>query len=62
MGLELAAAQRDAIAQAARSKVLVVTGGPGVGKTTIVRGILEIFAGRGLRCGLCARPAGRRSG
>ncbi len=62
MGLELAAAQRDAIAQAARSKVLVVTGGPGVGKTTIVRGILEIFSGRGLRCGLCARQGGRRSG
>jgi len=58
MGLELAAAQRDAIVQAGRSKVLVVTGGPGVGKTTIVRGILEIFSGRGLRCGLCA-PTGR---
>ena len=58
MGLELAAAQREAVAQAARSKVLVVTGGPGVGKTTIVRGILEIFSGRGLRCGLCA-PTGR---
>ena len=58
MGLELAAAQRDAITQAARSKALVVTGGPGVGKTTIVRGILEIFAGRGLRCALCA-PTGR---
>ncbi len=62
MGLELAAAQRDAIVQAARSKVLVVTGGPGTGKTTIVRGILEIFSGRGLRCGLCARRAGRPSG
>ncbi len=62
MGLQLAAAQRDAIAQAARSKVLVVTGGPGVGKTTIVRGILEIFSGRGLRCGLCARRGGRPSG
>ena len=62
MGLELAAAQRDAIRQAARDKVLVITGGPGIGKTTIVRGILEIFAGRGLRCALCARPAGRPSG
>ena len=41
-----------------RSKVLVITGGPGVGKTTIVRGILEIFAAKGLRCALCARPAG----
>jgi exodeoxyribonuclease V alpha subunit len=58
MGLTLAPAQRDAIRQATASKVLVVTGGPGVGKTTIVRGILEIFAARGLRCALCA-PTGR---
>jgi exodeoxyribonuclease V alpha subunit len=58
MGLELAATQRDAIRQATRHKVLVITGGPGVGKTTIVRGILEIFAAKGLRCALCA-PTGR---
>jgi exodeoxyribonuclease V alpha subunit len=58
MGLELAPAQREAVAGAARHKVLVVTGGPGVGKTTIVRGILEIFSGRGLCIGLCA-PTGR---
>ncbi|MFL5242899.1 MAG: ATP-dependent RecD-like DNA helicase [Gemmataceae bacterium] len=58
MGLELAPTQRDAIRQATASKVLVVTGGPGVGKTTIVRGILEIFAAKGLRCGLAA-PTGR---
>jgi exodeoxyribonuclease V alpha subunit len=58
MGLALAQMQRDAIRQATTSKVLVVTGGPGVGKTTIVRGILEIFAAKGLRCALCA-PTGR---
>jgi exodeoxyribonuclease V alpha subunit len=58
IGLELAAAQRDAIHQAATHKVLVITGGPGTGKTTIVRGILEVFSGRGLRCSLCA-PTGR---
>src|ERR1019366_6086825 len=58
MGLKLAAAQKDAILQAARSKVLVVTGGPGTGKTTIVLGILELFAGRDLRFALCA-PTGR---
>jgi exodeoxyribonuclease V alpha subunit len=58
MGLELASNQRDAIRQAATQKVMVVTGGPGVGKTTIVRGILEIFAAKGLRCALCA-PTGR---
>src|SRR5262245_22892985 len=58
MGLELAATQRDALRQATTHKVLIVTGGPGVGKTTIVRGILEIFTAKGLRCGLCA-PTGR---
>ena len=58
MGLELAATQRDAIRRATESKVLVITGGPGMGKTTIVRGILEMFAAKGLRCELCA-PTGR---
>jgi exodeoxyribonuclease V alpha subunit len=58
VGLELAATQRDALRQATTHKVLIVTGGPGVGKTTIVRGILEIFTAKGLRCGLCA-PTGR---
>src|SRR5262249_30507458 len=58
MGLTLAASQRDAIHQATTQKVLVVTGGPGTGKTTIVRGILEGFAVKNLPCGLCA-PTGR---
>ncbi len=58
IGLELAGTQRDAIRQACTQKVLVITGGPGVGKTTIVRAILEIFAARGKRCALCA-PTGR---
>ncbi len=58
MRIKLATAQRDAIRQAVEHKVLVITGGPGVGKTTIVRGILEIFAAKGLRC-LLAAPTGR---
>jgi exodeoxyribonuclease V alpha subunit len=58
MGLELAPSQRDAIRQATCNKVLVVTGGPGVGKTTIVRGMIEIFAAHNQRVALCA-PTGR---
>jgi exodeoxyribonuclease V alpha subunit len=58
MGVELAPAQRDAIQKATEQKVLVITGGPGVGKTTIVRGIVEIFTAKKLRVALCA-PTGR---
>jgi exodeoxyribonuclease V alpha subunit len=58
MTLKLAASQQNAIRQAATQKVLVITGGPGVGKTTIVRAILEIFSAKGLHCELCA-PTGR---
>ncbi len=58
MKLELAPAQRDAIRRATTHKLLVITGGPGVGKTTIVRGILEIFAAKQLKCALAA-PTGR---
>lgn len=58
MNLELADSQREALRQATTEKVLIVTGGPGVGKTTIVQGILDIFTARNLRCALCA-PTGR---
>jgi exodeoxyribonuclease V alpha subunit len=58
MRLELAPTQREAIRAAATEKVLVITGGPGVGKTTIVRGILEIFTAKRKRVALCA-PTGR---
>ena len=57
-GLTLAPSQRDAIALALRSKVTVITGGPGVGKTTIVNAILRILAAKGVKLLLCA-PTGR---
>jgi exodeoxyribonuclease V alpha subunit len=40
------------------AKALVITGGPGVGKTTIVNSILKILAFKGVRLLLCA-PTGR---
>jgi exodeoxyribonuclease V alpha subunit len=58
MGIELAATQRDAIRRATLQKILVITGGPGTGKTTIVRGILEIFSAKGKTVALAA-PTGR---
>jgi exodeoxyribonuclease V alpha subunit len=56
--LTLAESQRDAIRLALTSKALVITGGPGVCKTTIVKSILRILAVKGVRMLLCA-PTGR---
>ena len=58
IGLSLAESQVAAIRLALMSKVMVMTGGPGVGKTTIVRGILRILAAKGAELLLCA-PTGR---
>ena len=58
LGIQLAAAQQEAIRQACQHKLLVITGGPGVGKTTLVRSILEIFSAKELKCVLAA-PTGR---
>jgi exodeoxyribonuclease V alpha subunit len=57
-GLSLAESQVTAIRLALISKVLVITGGPGVGKTTIVNSILRILAAKGMNLLLCA-PTGR---
>ena len=58
IGLALAESQVVAIRLALISKVLVMTGGPGVGKTTIVNAILRILAAKGTGLLLCA-PTGR---
>src|ERR1700678_1641736 len=58
IGLALAQSQVAAIRLALMSKVLVMTGGPGVGKTTIVNAILRILAAKDINLLLCA-PTGR---
>jgi exodeoxyribonuclease V alpha subunit len=57
-GLALAPSQQEAVRLALNSKVLVITGGPGVGKTTLVNAILKIVAAKGTDVQLCA-PTGR---
>jgi exodeoxyribonuclease V alpha subunit len=58
IGLALAESQVAAIRLALMSKLVVMTGGPGVGKTTIVKAILRILAAKGTDILLCA-PTGR---
>ena len=56
--LALAASQIEAIRVALISKVLVITGGPGVGKTTLVNSLLKILLAKAVAITLCA-PTGR---
>ncbi|MGD9781974.1 MAG: ATP-dependent RecD-like DNA helicase [Kiritimatiellia bacterium] len=58
LGMELAEGQKQAFFGAFRHKVLVITGGPGVGKTTLVRSLVKVLAAKKLRLMLCA-PTGR---
>jgi exodeoxyribonuclease V alpha subunit len=58
VGLALAESQIAAVRLALKSKVVVMTGGPGVGKTTIVNAILRILVAKNARLLLCA-PTGR---
>ena len=56
--IELAPSQNEALRRALCSKTLVITGGPGVGKTTLLRAILEILGAKDVRTVLAA-PTGR---
>ena len=57
-GITYSAEQEEAIRAAATSGVLLITGGPGTGKTTILNGILELFGQMQMKCMLAA-PTGR---
>ena len=57
-GLVLADLQKAAVQEALSNGVLVITGGPGTGKTTTINTIIRIMEGRGQKIVLCA-PTGR---
>lgn len=58
IGITLEQAQRDAVIEAVKNRVMIITGGPGTGKTTVIRTIAALFEGMGLCVELCA-PTGR---
>ena len=58
VGLALSPTQRAALAKTLTAKVMVITGGPGVGKTTLVNSVVKIFRAKKLTVVLCA-PTGR---
>lgn len=57
-GIELSPEQRQAVSAVLQSSCVVVTGGPGTGKTTLVRALVDVAAKQGLRVALAA-PTGR---
>lgn len=57
-GIELSERQKEAVMASLSEKILIITGGPGVGKTTVVRAVIGIHGRLNLRA-LLAAPTGR---
>jgi exodeoxyribonuclease V alpha subunit len=57
-GRKLSSSQHEALKTALRSRAVVITGGPGVGKTTLVQSLLKILTAKKLKC-ILAAPTGR---
>lgn len=56
--LELSSTQKDALRVALQNKIVIITGGPGVGKTTLINSLLKILQTKTAKILLCA-PTGR---
>ena len=53
-GIELSENQREAIYSLSKNNVCVITGGPGTGKTTIIKSIIDLYKNEGKKVVLCA--------
>ena len=58
LNIQLASSQKEAIKIASQNRIMIITGGPGTGKTTLVKSLLKVISTKKLKIKLCA-PTGR---
>lgn len=58
LGMDLAEGQKEAVQMSVREKIMVITGGPGTGKTTVINAIIRVFSRANAKI-LLAAPTGR---